>query len=421
MKALHWASLAGGVLVVAGAAFIAIAEDTITIVDAGGAPLSDATVFATGNRMGGCFCYVGTGSSLGVGNVTPGPSQVAALSKNHALHFAPNVSWTYQPTDKYKATLDPLLEVPVKVWKLIPDAPQISRDLAFAKRQLLDQETGLSLQETVRDATGIADFSNAGCQDIKALAKHNLYDPDAINVYYADVCGIDCAEVGKSCRADPRVNFVYEDSTESTLLHEVGHSLLGNQGVDHWDRSISSDNIMRDSVATIRATVSLGQAVTMNYEASSVLLTLKRRTIGLRCSTDCPAIEFDDSWATCSPPDSRYPPAPLPAVDDWFDCIECTGGQLDRVVNEARFDDQMFGRLRNILLPPPGRVQDSPLIGDENGPFRRQRRAVIALKSLAIRGHEAAKLTIEQANALPAGSFRDEVRKAVAAAYAATR
>jgi hypothetical protein len=420
------AVVAGGATIGTGA-YVLGTQDIIEVVDASGTPVQVATVMVTGNEYGGCHCNVGSGPKQEVGHMTPGPSQVAVLTEDHALYFDPKVKWSYGK-DTYTAPLAGRISVPLRIWKLSRYASTIERDVEFAKERLLAEQTGLELSETIRDVTSISKFEAANCLDAHLLAKEpdpddptkTLFDPKAVNVYYVPSCGESCSMAGLSC-PDPRVNFVYTTNDESVLLHEVGHALLGAQGALHWRVSVSTDNIMQDSGKGLRKTLSMGQAITMNYEATSVLSTLGRQPLSLRCLVDCPKVEFDDSWSGCTAPPQLDAP-PLEPLDAWLSCIECSDGQLSRLLTATWTDNAVFSRLVEELLPIG---QQKPTADDgpyaANNKARHQRRAVQALEAMARRGHSGAKTAIERAHGLPPETFRGDVRTAIEQSYAATR
>ena len=211
------------------------------------------------------------------------------------------MQWNYFSDEVYTATVRRLVELRLVIWRLSENEKTSATDVTFAKHQFATQSTGIRLLSTIHDVRK-AGITKADCLDVATLKTtpnpnhptRTLFEPGAVNIYYVDECGPDCADGGRSCAGDPDVGFVYPIGSNNTLLHELGHALLGAEGTRHWKLSVSDDNLMRDGTATKpRSTISIGQAIAMNYEKTSVLGLLKHQAQALECRVDCPPLEFD--------------------------------------------------------------------------------------------------------------------------------
>ena len=421
--------------------------DTIRAVDAAGDPADDVAIYVSGSRFGGCFCGVHEGHTFDVGNMTPGRSHLAVFSEQHAVHYEQDVTWSYLPLDEKIVVVEPPVQVPLVIWRLSAISTTMSLDAQTATEQLQAEEAGIVLVPSIRDVS-VLGIESANCSDAADLKDRNdpttpggkLFDDQAINVYYTESCGPGCLKSGLSCQDDRRVNFVYAVGSNNTLLHELGHALLGVQG-NHWMLSISPDNFMNDVTSPEpRKTASTGQVITMSYEQTSVLEQLGLQRGRLNCLVDCPKVEFDKTWSDCAaplhaPPPPTPPPPPPPeppppfalpepsalpqpsapsqrsappqpsevnAIDAWLNCEECSGGQLDRVINEARANDKISVQRLAAVLDPKAAPDPWLLeIKDEryraNAIARRQLRALSALEILASRGTPFARSSAQEA------------------------
>src|SRR5262245_19067422 len=160
-------------------------EDKIRILDqTTSAIVSDVTIYLTGNHWGGCFCMFRTGGEQKVGNVTAGPSQVAALSSTHALYFDPDVTWNGIPGDVYSHSVGPPVDMPIKVWTL-SGGSTAPADVTFAQTTLTTFKTGINLVSR-GVTTPTLQMTSVGCEDIGTLKNAGAFDATAVNVYYAE-------------------------------------------------------------------------------------------------------------------------------------------------------------------------------------------------------------------------------------------
>ena len=379
-------------------------------------PVTDATIYVTGSRWGGCACTVNQGAEATVGNMTPtGRSQIAVLSPTKALFFEPDEKvWSFYPGDLRQVEMKAPLRVPVTIWKLTPNAQTISDDATFAKEQLLLHGVGLDLNYTLRDVASVG-IRSAGCADVTRLkgtidpdTNTPLYDDKAINVYYAEACGgPECSKGGWSCPQPSLANFIYPISDKSILLHEIGHALLGDES--HWTASVGRDNAMQDAMVTGRSSLSAGQAIMMNNERKSALALLYPKRRWLECGLDCPKREFDASWSECAQQTHTQPAPEVDVLVAWSHCTECTGGELERLIDAVLVQDggdAVFTRLRNQSLPRNVQQLDNY---QQNATARLQIRSFHALMELALRRHDNALGALQAAST--ANGYREDVRR----------
>lgn len=382
-------------------------QDTITILEQSTSTVvNDVTVYVTGNHWGGCFCMFGKGGEQKLGNVTAGPSQVAALSATHNLFFDPDVHWNGLLGDKYTYTIGPPVDMPVKVWTL-SGGTTATDDLAFAKTTLTNMKTGINLVSKGVTAPSLQ-LTTVGCEDLPRLQMAGAFDAAAVNIYYAETAscsGSSCESMGGQSCANRQVNFVYSIGAKNVMLHELGHALLGP---DHWKSStVGLDNIMNDA-SSERTSISTGQAIFMNYDQHSVFNSLRGFTGGLDCNSRCPRVDLDESWADCVPPTGLVQPQPSP-TEEWFNCVECTQGQLERVVTDP--NESVV-----VALAQPFAVKNPDDAERANVLAGRQRRAVIALTRLALNGNAPARQAFIRAYESRA-QYRPDVMRSIIRAF----
>jgi len=404
-----------GLIAIGAIILFTVVQDKVVIQDDSGQPGQPAqgvTVYLTGSRWGGCFCefFALNDGSHEVGNVTGGPSVLAAFSDHNAVLFARNLPWTKLGGDQLPDEsnpvnrLKPRIDLPIKVWIL----SNVSTTLQMAAAEVDDahkvfdsNKTGINLLAKSIEQPNVQNLANAGCDSIQELTNNGVFDPSTVNVYYANsaTCGgMPCDIGGVSCANDRRAAFVYATAGSRVLLHELGHALLGP---DHWDPVVGKDNIMTAASGDTRSMVSAGQSIFMNYDKDSVLNTLRGKP-GLLCAAECPSILIDPSFASCEV--SPQPSAPVPSpIQTWFDCIECTGGELDAVLAGAT--DATIMQLIDALRPAPAAAAPAPptvarsidAAYEANDLARHQKRALTALTALAAKGDMRGIQAVRQA------------------------
>jgi hypothetical protein len=409
-------------------------SDTLQILDASETPVVATAI--VGDRSLETNCRVFTGSSeYPIGNLND-DSVLAVVSPTTAVYFGALGLWSWRPYEHRQIRLKPLIPLPVKIWRLSAVTKTAASDARNAAKRLREEWSGFDMQYTIEDVTALNE-TTASCNSMSQLSRtvdprdnaRTIFDPQALNVYYAESCGKDCIEAGHSCDADRRIGFVYPTGSEGTLLHELGHALLGARGIKHWAVSTGPMNVMRDSSAPGRYQFSTGQTIGMHYETSSVLMKLGLTSSHINCQQDCPSVEFEED-NECHPPEAAA--FTLTAVEALFDCVECDDGQLNRVVTEARTNPGIVTTLGNTLAiaaprplgpePAPPAPPENPY--DANTRARQQRRAVKALELIALTNAvpqaQQARTYISNAAVSLAG-YRTDVRRAINDSYVVIR
>jgi hypothetical protein len=350
-------------------------HDTIVLTDQANAS-SQGTLFLTGSRFGGCFCLIAElPGSLTIDNVTGGPSQAAVLSRTHRLSFLPDVTWLLDPEVK-PLSHGPAPELPLALWTL-SHGETASSDASFAQKVFAENKTGINITHKAPKPVELVAKGADPCLDVLPLLKADHYRSDAVNVYYvgSSVCDVGlCHAKGLSCRNDRQAIFVFSDADEAVLAHELGHAL---GFLNHWvSTALDKHNVMLPQTASHkRSHFTAGQAIFMNEEKTSVLKTLRKEP-GLECVRDCPSILVDEESGVCStskPLPPSFPDA-ISTTDAWLDCIECTDGELARLL--AHWDGAALAAMSATFQA------EKPPAGDLYGPriiAGRQRRAAIAL------------------------------------------
>lgn len=408
------------VIAAAASIWVLTRADTVLTVDISDAPVGDATVFVAGNTLGGRTCRTAQGAATTFDNLLPGKSELAALSTFHSVTFRSDVEWQVNGGEVVPITLDPISTLHVKIWNLTAlssevDNALIEAHVKFARTQLALTKSGLALTADTEDhRTGVAQ-ERFDCSNRDTIRANNWFDPRYTNVYYADSCGAGCTASGWSCEGEPQWNFVYSRGDKTALLHELGHALLAMKHTDHWQETFDATNVMRDSGD--RTTFSIGQVIAMNYSLGGLLDKLGVRSPTSDC-VGCPPMTFDASWPNCEPPATTFHPPE--AIEALFDCIECTSGQLEKVVDNARKQPSVLATL--LLQLRRIDVNDQSLRGVDladrgNVVARRQQRALSALEVLALERHPLAREAIRAAaNAAPSTFRHDTLRRIQAAA-----
>lgn len=391
-------------------------EDMVVMSSQSTTPITRVTTYVSGKRLGGSdFCSVFHGVSPEVGNVAKGPSELVVISRTHGVHFDGDVqTWRDLPFDRHQVTLQDPIRVPVTVWRLAAPLRTVLKDLAGAPVFFVAQGTGISLEINRVDVSEAP--KQADCDSLRQLQDLGLFREDAINVYYTESCGPLCEDAGISCRDEPRANFVYQKGDDTTLAHEIGHALLGQLGWNHWPDRIGTDNLMRDDEE--RTSLTPGQAVAMAFEKTGALALLGRSANPLDCLKNCPPLDFAyrrNSCATASAGDAPYSGR---AVASWFSCVECTDGQLERVLVDGQRDalvvEELVDGLRQLSMEDPILAPLHPAYR-ENALARRQIRALIALDRLARTDHPRAQQAIRSMAAIASNNLRNDVRSTLQA------
>ncbi len=408
------AALASGAILALAGAATQQPSDKVTIVDSSGITVTDARAYVSGSKLGACHCLV-TRPDDSLGNMTPGRSQVALQSSSHALQFDHDVkTWSHQSDDVHKVTLRPRVPVRVVVWNIVDIGDPVQPMADLARKTFDAQHVGLELSvhhEDVRELA--AAIPTAACEALPALKRtshprepnRKVFDEGAVNVYYVGSCGRDCIAAGASC-ADTRAVFVYSTADTATMTHEIGHAFLGHVGVNHWYLSTGADNVMSDRGESLRNDFSTGQAIAINHERTGALAKLRLSRVPLECAVDCPSIHVDETWSDCHKPPEADPPAE-DVVTDWLNCIECSDGQLERLLERASPQ-----KAPSEEAAPAGAVTtrlSAALFrdGTDNVSTRHHRRAIRALLGLAVAGDPGARGQLREAST---GAGRDRYR-----------
>lgn len=225
----------------------------------------------------------------------PCPSEVAVLSKNHALSFEPGVNppWT-NGGEVHPVTLQPTISVDVSVWLVRTGANTCSSsteeptcwsgDFSYVNSLLTDNRVGVLLAgfatDLSGDSTAVSTIGSA-CDKVASIQSSSWYTPGRLNVYYVSgVAGGD-GGTGLQCsdapRAGPNIIFIGSAASASTLAHEIGHAYglrpTGSGGHTNLFNppQFSSSNIMWAGGGSGRDYFSLGQVFRMNVHPSSML------------------------------------------------------------------------------------------------------------------------------------------------------
>lgn len=388
---------------------------------------TDATVYMTGNRWGGCFCrFLDVQGHAQMDNITGGPAQLAVFSPKHGLLFKPDVPWKLDPWERKAFTVPKIAELPVAIWNLPGGSKNAEGDFTRAADMFAAMQTGIKLIQPgpAGEVNEVIKPGDACTEMFLQLELRHKFDPAAVNVYYAaedpttktDPAGLSCP--------DGRVNFVFSNANDTVLAHELGHALLHDN--NHWAATaVDQHNFMLPGQQGMRNHITAGQSIFMNRESGSVLNTL-RNDAGLQCAVQCPNVALDFNAPDCQiPVTPKAPPSSIETtLNAWFDCIECRAGELETLVRRLEGPIPLLVEpLKNFK--PAGEIPfDRDFALARNNLARQQRRAAIALSLMAQRpSGDPAMNELEQA-AQNARSGRyysdvaDVVRRAAATAAA---
>jgi hypothetical protein len=266
-----------------------------------------AVLFIDGRRTGGCVNdeIRRDTTTVCVGNLLSRQvcrSEVAVFSDDNAMALVENVNvWSDSIGDRLTIPLQPILNAPVTVWLLDPNAAaRAAADLANANLLYNVNHAGVQYAATVNDrstnntAINLVGTSTANmCQTawIAGLTGSAFFTPGQVNIYY-----VNGAFTGLNCIAVRNIIVVGTTANNQTLAHELGHacSLSHTNG----NSAFGSNNVMIGGGAA-RDHFSEGQDFRINMNPGSVLNANGVRTGPTRTCSDattnnsCPALGLD--------------------------------------------------------------------------------------------------------------------------------
>jgi hypothetical protein len=275
----------------------------------------------TAPGAGGCELMEATRSTgeLSLGNLLPGCEPwIAILSKKNRMLLA-KPAWTDDANDQRSVTLKPVIDVPVRVWIVKPDARDEATD-HMAKANLLFEQNrvGVEFKPTYRRVTGEAveaieqgfrvdDDKSMHCQNLRRVQQSGFYERGALNVYYSNQGGTGKICAKKRDGGDPNIIYIGTFANRATLAHEFGHAFglrPGDEG-GHTenDPAFTDGNIMNTDGKGRRHHFSAGQVFRMNthddeFNGTMLIKNGQRDRTGRKCpplktNADCPPLEAD--------------------------------------------------------------------------------------------------------------------------------
>jgi hypothetical protein len=256
-------------------------------------------------------------------------SELAIFSEGNAMLFeSPVTTWTNASGDVHVARLEPLIEVPVRVWIARSGAAaSVAEHRARTQEIFRKNKVGVRFRFTVDDVSGnpravdvihgavVAPGGRPECTNIDALQESAFYAAKTLNVYYVDLaftgrnCALkqtpaDCPSAASHPKADGNINFIGTTANRATLAHEFGHAFGLRPGPcgghTNGRAGFKRNNVMWAEGDENRDHFSLGQVFRMNTQTDQWGGTMLienglRPGPGRACplrstSRDCPAL-----------------------------------------------------------------------------------------------------------------------------------
>jgi hypothetical protein len=239
-------------------------------------------------------------------NALPGGvcnSEVAVFSDDDAMALhTPVTTWTNNAGDVHPVTLDPMIDVPLRIWLARANAVALAtNDVANANLLYNQNNTGIRFVADIRDVSANQAAVTAigeDCDDAGTAQGSAWYAANMLNVYYTS--GV---FTGVNCGLDRNINYVGTTANLGTLPHEIGHAYglrpAGSGGHTNNLPGFGNDNIMWGGGPATRNHFSVGQAFRLNVDTGSMLNANGNRTGPTRaCAPDttsnqCPALSLD--------------------------------------------------------------------------------------------------------------------------------
>ena len=162
----------------------------------------------TAPGAGGCELRETTRSTgeLSLGNLLPGCEPwIAILSKKNRM-LLEKPAWTSDANDQRSVTLEPVVNVPVRVWLVKPGTRDEATDhMAKANLVFEQNRVGVEFKPTYQPVTGEAveaieqgfrvdDDTSMHCQNLQRVRQSGFHERGMLNVYYSNKGG-----TGKIC------------------------------------------------------------------------------------------------------------------------------------------------------------------------------------------------------------------------------
>jgi hypothetical protein len=257
-----------------------------------------------GNRIAGCAPWV------------------AILSTNNAMKLA-TPAWTPAADDERSVSLQPVIDVPVRVWIARPDAVDARKEAMdhMANANLLFEKNKVGIQfdpkyervsaeavPTIEGGFKIDDEDDTyRCRNLRQVQRSGFYVRKTLNVYY-----INQAATGRNCAitrggGDGNIIYIGTAANRATLTHEFGHAfgLRPGDAGGHTEENpdFTSGNIMAAGGTGRRHLFSAGQVFRMNTyndERHGTMLLKNGHSTGagrncppLTTNTNCPDLAVD--------------------------------------------------------------------------------------------------------------------------------
>lgn len=267
-------------------------------------------------------------------------SEIVVLSTGNAMKLQERVAWTDKAGETRTVTLDPIIDVPVRVWIANGAGEAMPRrDMDRANEIYKKNKVGVNFVPKYEDVSTDPDKVNAikagigatqdgtdlECKDgIKSIRSNKaIHAERTLNVYYVDLpfrgAGRNCAimRTPRSCRStsadrkgDGNISYIGTGADRVTLAHELGHAFGLRPGPcgGHTTKlkPFTRNNVMwsdPDDPNPDADHFSLGQVFRMNTQADkwggTMLIANGRRSgPGRRCppmsvSGACPPLAVD--------------------------------------------------------------------------------------------------------------------------------
>jgi hypothetical protein len=266
-------------------------------------------------------------------------AEIAIFSEGHAMYLeSPVNTWTDGSGDVHTAVLQPLIDVPVRVW--VADDATAARaarhldtaNLLYRKNmvgvrfvpkitKISDASTDPNAVRVISDGIRLAS-NDLVCQNLGAIKGREFHEAGTLNVYYVakEFTGRNCAILATPpiCTTDAtafpggdaNITFIGSKATSTSLAHEFGHA-FGLRPRDcgaHTDglKGFGPDNIMAAGGGDERVQFSLGQVFRMNtimdrWGGTMLIANRLRPGPGRECPLNRPRS------ATCPALDAKWP------------------------------------------------------------------------------------------------------------------
>jgi hypothetical protein len=204
-------------------------------------------------------------------------SEIVVFAAENAMSVS-TPAWTDSDDDIHTITMQPIIEVPVRVWIAHPDAVERA-PLEVANATLIYRQNRVGVQfvpeirNVFSDVEAVRTIGN-GCHAIGAIHRSHLYKAKTLNIYYVgvvdpppDLAGapaLNCDRFG-----DANVTFIGSAANFAALAHEIGHAFGLRPGTEggHTDTvtGFNKNNVMwAFNGGPTRSHLSLGQVFRMN-------------------------------------------------------------------------------------------------------------------------------------------------------------